>query len=689
MMMRSNRNSETSAGRQEVVDRYSLDSVEIENFRQYRHAKIKFSTDSNKPFTVLEGDNGAGKTNIMNAITWCLYGEEKHRDEGNDDYPTTHKNALRKKPNGVVRTRVTLMINNKEGNKYRLERNLSIYGNGEGQIVYDKGSNTHIVEGSTPTTNVNMAVYDKRHGWEPTEFVERKVEELLPTKLSQYFLFDGEKLEEFFRQADEAKHGIEDVTQIDLVDHAIENFEKFSVKMGSGKRKKVPEVEMKQANMEAALEDLEDAKKVAVANKGKLTVNAKHIRELKRRIGRFGVDIRELQAKSEVAAKKIADYENKLESAEKELQTLVLSKMAYVKILPTITDVMERIKTMVKEGTVPEKIKHTFLKELLERKMCICGNDISPGKPSHEMVSSMLEMNDYSAISEIAIGLKFELGSMLKLDDVKRALSEKETLINDLEDELVIARTEHADLKKRRGKRDDEEYDKLNAELDAHETEREELNRERGRLEGRIDKLDFEYRAKHTEFTTECRKHEEYKAFRRNHDFSENALKLLKTMRGALVGDVRNIVQTHTKNGFLNIITKDEYTDMVIDEDYKLTVLDKNGLGVSTSLSKGEKLVLALSFIAALRQVTGFRFPLLIDTPFGRISGMARRNIAKFFPEMFKDTQATFLVTDTEYRAEPDNSEETIPSIRGVIGHLVGASYKITFKDGESVVERN
>ena len=58
---------------------YQISSLKIENFRQYRDVDIKFSHDPKKAFTVLRGGNGAGKTNIMNAITWCLYGTETAR----------------------------------------------------------------------------------------------------------------------------------------------------------------------------------------------------------------------------------------------------------------------------------------------------------------------------------------------------------------------------------------------------------------------------------------------------------------------------------------------------------------------------------------------------------------------------------------------------------------------------------
>ena len=43
-----------------------IDSVKIENFRQYRDVKIDFSKDPNKNFTIIQGNNGTGKTRLDN-----------------------------------------------------------------------------------------------------------------------------------------------------------------------------------------------------------------------------------------------------------------------------------------------------------------------------------------------------------------------------------------------------------------------------------------------------------------------------------------------------------------------------------------------------------------------------------------------------------------------------------------------
>ena len=48
--------------------------ISIENFRQHRKLEIELDP-SQSSFTIIRGRNGAGKTNLLKAITWVLTGK--------------------------------------------------------------------------------------------------------------------------------------------------------------------------------------------------------------------------------------------------------------------------------------------------------------------------------------------------------------------------------------------------------------------------------------------------------------------------------------------------------------------------------------------------------------------------------------------------------------------------------------
>ena len=52
-----------------------LESVHITNFRHRDDVSLEFSTDPDKPMTVVRAENGSGKTSILYALRWAMYGE--------------------------------------------------------------------------------------------------------------------------------------------------------------------------------------------------------------------------------------------------------------------------------------------------------------------------------------------------------------------------------------------------------------------------------------------------------------------------------------------------------------------------------------------------------------------------------------------------------------------------------------
>ena len=56
-----------------------LNYIEITNYRPYYgKQRINFDFNDKENITVILADNGSGKTSFVNALTWCLYGEELH-----------------------------------------------------------------------------------------------------------------------------------------------------------------------------------------------------------------------------------------------------------------------------------------------------------------------------------------------------------------------------------------------------------------------------------------------------------------------------------------------------------------------------------------------------------------------------------------------------------------------------------
>ena len=86
-----------------------------------------------------------------------------------------------------------------------------------------------------------------------------------------------------------------------------------------------------------------------------------------------------------------------------------------------------------------------------------------------------------------------------------------------------------------------------------------------------------------------------------------------------------------------------------INEKYVAQLIDQDDAAILGSLSAGERLFLSLAFISAVKQITGYKFPLVIDTPLGRVSGKPRFLLSQALPKYLPDEQLIFLATNTEF----------------------------------------
>lgn len=668
---------------------YKLSSLEIKNFRQYRDAKITFSSEPTQIFTILRGANGAGKTNIMNAITWCLYGTEKHLDSDEKDLPIVNTKELQEKPTGLLRMYVKLILSDEHGDKFRIERRLSLFNDGGTKIITDKDTGLSIPEKSTPTITRTFQIYDPSKGWETTEYFDKSVQELLPEDLAIYFLFDGEKLEDFFEQIDDTKKGIEDVSQIKITEKAIDHLEELISKIRKNVKNLDPQKEKFKNIMDERKNELENKKKDIEDVKDVLNKKKEKLRELEQHLVKSGGNIAHYQEQVNKLKKQIEYIAEQHIAAESDRNKYVLQHLYGIESLSVIDDALKLIESKANEGILPPKIKDTFLKELLDTGKCICGNDISNETPSRKSVQSHLQKAQYSEINEICTELKFELKPVLEINDIKSELTKKEQIMLEHSDERKKRQEERADFEAKIGNADDSKIQKWQHEKQNLDKDVEEFNQKLGVLKNEVDELVKQCAADERSYDKEVDKDSRNTHLTRQRDFCQNAQSELKRIKNQLLHDVRLEVQKYTQDYFLKLVwKKNTYVGVNISENYSITARHVDGYDIRKSLSKGEKLILALSFMTALRKITGFAFPIIIDTPLGRVSGEPRYNIANLLPSFMKGNQVTLLVTDSEYQAEitDDDSKQKFPPIRDIINKYVGEDYDIGYSDGISRV---
>lgn len=672
---------------------FNLSMLEIHNFRQYRDVKIKFSQDAVRPFTIVRGANGAGKTNIMNAITWCLYGSEMHPSLGDRDMPIVNTQALKETADGSTDMHVTLELANNEGPQIRITRKLTLYNHGNVKdIKADPKHGFSIPSESDPDTSQTYQFYTPQVGWESTRYFDKSISRLLPRDLVGYFLFDGEKLEDFFDNIEDVKKGIEDVSQIKIAENSIKTLESLMRRLRSKAKNLAPDAEQHREMLDTIDKKLQDTNNAIESLNDNLRIARSRVTEIEGKIGSYGGDVGKIQQQVKNLKAEIQSQREERDALRKEFSDYVVEHTPRILMLESMGSALERIQTHADKGILPPKIKDTFIQELLEVGRCICGSDISEGTESRTNINNMRKSARYSTISNLCLELKYELNGLMKTGSVLSTLNSYQEKMLRISDSIKRKENERNDLEAQIGSTDVDEIKKLSS--------------EKSKLIGSIDQYNQDLGTKNNEklildegkdrFTRslakELSKDATHRYLLKQLEFCQAAESGLSRIKNDLLSEVREKVQKHTKDYFLQFIwKKNTYDDVDISDSYEINAHHVDGYLVRSGLSKGEKLVLALSFMAALRKITGFGFPLVIDTPLGRVSGEPRHNIAKFLPRFLTDTQVTLLVTDSEYQSQikDDDNNDVFPPIRDTIKQHVGRDYNIVFEGGRSAVEEN
>src|SRR5699024_1046108 len=120
--------------------------------------------------------------------------------------------------------------------------------------------------------------------------------------------------------------------------------------------------------------------------------------------------------------------------------------------------------------------------------------------------------------------------------------------------------------------------------------------------------------------------------------------------------DVRSLLGEYTSDIFKKLIDKKDLeviNHVEIDGHFQIGAFNNNGYKITQDISQGQRQILSLSFITALAKlavredsVDKIDYPLFMDSPFNRLSGMNRDNLIEKIPNL--TSQWILLVTDTE-----------------------------------------
>ncbi len=644
--------------------------LEMRNYRQYREARIEFSTDSEQSFTVIQGSNGTGKTTLLNAITWCLYGEEMHlTDKDSKQLPMANeKLSYELQPGQVEGIRVEIGLGTGQV-EYVISREAQIY------KTMDNGFNVE------PDRDPSV-LYLSRGDWKPSDQPTFAINSLFPKNISQFFLFDGEQLDYFFQKdsAARVKEGIEDVSQIDLLDVSSQHLQRLYEEL----RKKTPKSNTAANEQQKILEDtqqgIETCKKRLDQLQEDLKGVEKNIEEINQRLRASSVEkVRYLQEERERLEKQIKDYESEDNKLTDEAARNLREIGPIIYLNKALEHAFDNIQSKVEVGDLPPVVREPFFKGLLEQQICVCGTDLKEGSVAREKVQYRLtDLKNVEDFMEKASEGRFLLKNILQERPGKiQSLRKIDKDIFNNEEKISEAERRLKEISQQIGDDIDlEEPRLLEQRLQEYVHKKQEIDREIGMKQNKHAGLEKTKEAAEAKYRKALEQDKKQRGLLTRYKMCLDALSVLERVREELLTEAREKIERKTAEYFLSLIWKKAtYKSVSIAENYQLNVENIRGLSSLGTLSAGERQILALAFTAALGTISGFDAPIVIDTPTGRISEEPRKNIANVLPDYLKDTQVTFLMTETEYTDD----------VRLRLAHRVGKEYLLEFNEDEAV----
>jgi len=624
-----------------------FNSVTIENLFSYK-GQIKFDfNDSDKPISLIIGENGFGKTSFINSIKIALHGITKDLLSIGElvltkqDYILGSKNKnfsgiLNRiaKQDGENKASVIIEIN--DGESFYIHREYSLKSNGynESLIIYDKENNL---------------LYSDI---EAQDFINYKIS---PT-LAKFFFFDGEKIQTIADfSKDEFRQMLEDVLELDIYDQLIHDSKNVIKKINKNEL----DFELQKIVTQKENELLEIQNNL-------LSANLKH-EEKSLKLKELSHDLNELERKLSRLKSK---YKKPLEEEKKNLQKYTEERDANLNKFKELSYIQL---PLLLNKKLNQKLKDD-INNNYKGNITISKDIIAIKKEEFLKQIKTAEQENIEKIFDQVFGSDDNSQSVVFADSIKiesQFNSLKDTNLKDLLDKLIT-------LKEQIKYSKDEIYtlelkiqeDKIEYEKDFNQVKviAENIGIKKSEIENielQINNLETTHRDIEKEISRISIKEHKNSLAKLKIKSLKSVIEVASQMKTKIKEDKKEILETSINIKF-NLLKKEGYeADCIkLDSDFNINVFDKNMNPMDIlSSSSGQKQIIATALIWGISEYISEEIPMIIDTPLGRLDEKNQSLILnQFYPNA--SSQVLILPTPSELRNEGfKNLEDNISQV--------------------------
>ena len=368
------------------------------------------------------------------------------------------------------------------------------------------------------------------------------------------------------------------------------------------------------------------------------------------------------QLRQNLEEQEISNREQLIKSKDK--VNKIISSRGYLFFLPNAVTKFKYLANELRgKGELPSGIKRQFVQQLLARKVCICGTDLIPESEAYQQVESWMNKAGIHDVEEAVIRLESEVNKVAQqVEAFWQEVDTEQANIQKFRSELAQLENQLDDLKKKFRDYPDENIQEIQIRLDKVEKAVKDLLLEQGANQQNIEIID----QKITEISRKIAKQKlqedkQILALKRI-QVTQEAITRIIEVRKRLEKQFRYSLEKKVQEIF-NSISFTPYLPR-LTENYELNLVENtSGIAVPVAASTGENQILSLSFIGGiidrvrewshkntLMGPDSSTFPIIMDSPFGSLDEIYRRQVAKSIPELAN--QLIVLVTKTQWRQE-------------------------------------
>lgn len=618
------------------------------NFRLLRDIEVDFSVDPKRPLTVIRAENETGKTTILNALQWVLFGEE--------GLPTGGAGYRIIPIDWEVSVSNTADIIAELEFEHTFERQDGKGGWIESTDTYLARRNAvEVLQGPETWRRFDESFQLFRKGdsgYTPAKGGELLIRQILRSNLKDLFFTDGDRALSFItsevpvgEKRKIVQRALRDMLGFELLENSATHARNALAQIRSQAKEFPGSEEVARAG--ARIRHLEDQE----------SENEKRLSEIDAELKQVDADIRMIEQKLERALEKgnkedlikhkqikqdeLTRTRTRLESVKQEHSELFRREsLGQFLLKDHITKAGQILDDLKAKGRIP-RTAIPILRERLDMRECLCGEPLEPGTPRYQRIETLIvQQKAASAVDDRLTELRYIAAQKLsQLSDPDNSwIRQIRSIIerrNDLERQIETLEAELKAVETKISELPETDIGFLKGQRKQRLEYRDSSTREQSVRQSDRDKLARAKKLANDEWNALTARQKRYERVRCRLDAANDILDVIVTSYKTIEDSEIPQVCTAMNEYFLNMIQADPENSIIrradITEAYDIAVYgpEDRHLDTDLDLNGASRRALTLAFILALTEVSGVKAPNVIDTPLGMMSGIVKQSVLR------------------------------------------------------------